>query len=117
MQLSFASDYVLFAQLSPHQSRDLLVAVVALGLGLSIFYVTLANYSKCLDLGTVRMIEQQFGRTTTRMLLLSIGGLCLVMGVYLAGQATLNRKFSKGKPLPNELVPPSIVGISNSESL
>lgn len=111
MQNSFAIDFLFAAQLTPHQIRDLLVAVVAIGLGLSIFYVTLANYSKCVDLGSVRMVEQHFGRTTARMILLSIGGLCLVMGVYLVGQA-MNRKLSKAAPLPYELVPPSIAGIS-----
>lgn len=112
MQTSITSELLFVAQLSPHQCRDLLVAFVAIGLGLSIFYVTMTNYSRCIDLGSVRMIEQHFGRSTARTLLYLIGSLCLFMGLYLLAQVSLNRKLSESPPLPNELSPSSIVGLT-----
>lgn len=85
---------ILFAQYNHLQSRDLLVATVAIGLGINIFYAVITNNRRCYSLGSVRMMERNFGRVTTQVILFVIGGVCLVLGAHLIIKANSNRKFS-----------------------
>ena len=92
----FLYDSLYLAQSTDFQMRDLLVAMVSIGLGLNILYAVYSENGRCYELGSVRMLERSFGRTNTRIILCFVGGLCLLMGAYLVGQSvTNNRKLVK----------------------
>ena len=85
--LNLITESWLIAQSTDFAMRDLLVAFVSIGLGLNILYAVYTENGRCYQLGSVRMLERNFGRTNTRIILYCIGGLCLIMGAYLVSQA------------------------------
>ncbi len=85
---------LLTADITRFQSRDLLVATIAVGLGINIIYAVLTNNERCYRLSSVKMMERSFGRNMTRCLLFSLGGLCVFMGGYLVLQAANSRNKS-----------------------
>ena len=109
-----AADTILFAQFSPTQTRDLLVTLIAIGLGLNIVHAAVFNYSKCMELGSVQTMDASLGRPATRIILYCIGGLCLLMGVYLVGQATLQRKTASSDSGVKKLMTTEIAGVAGN---
>ena len=100
---------LLTAEISRFQSRDLLVATVAFGLGINIIYAVLTNNERCYRLSSVKMMERSFGRNMTRCLLFSVGGLCVLMGGYLVLQATGSRNKSAVQDRSSRFEPPTAV--------
>lgn len=74
------------------QSRDLLVAAVAIGLGINILYALFTSNRRCYELSSVQSMERNFGRLTTQLILFFLGGLCVMMGAFLVAQTTIHRK-------------------------
>ena len=96
-EFDFHPILILANQLENHP-RDLLVAVIAIGLGLSICHSVFTNNSRCFELGTVKTLDRAMGRTNTRMVLYGLGGLCFLMGIYLIAQVTVDRKYKSAGP-------------------
>ena len=89
-----------------YQMRDLLVALVSMGLGMCILHAVYTENARCHQLGSVRVLEGSLGRTNARIVLYCIGGLCLLMGSYLLYQASFQqRKFWGHLKLYNSQVP------------
>lgn len=93
MNLHLASQLVLLANYSENQARDLLVAVIAVGLGVSIIYASLTGNQRCFELGTVRSLERLFGKSAAPWILVAIGAGCLIIGAWLVVQSTTRRPF------------------------
>lgn len=95
MQPSTLNDLLLLAQHSVNQPRDLVVAVVAIGLGVNIIYTVICNRERCFQLSTVQMMEKNFGRGSATWILIGLGSLCVVLGIYLVANSTI-RKSTAG---------------------
>lgn len=93
------TELFLLAQNSVNQPRDLFVALVAIGLGLKIIYTVLCSSEKCFELSTVRMMERNFGRSNARLILICLGSLCVVMGIYIAAQASIRKSVTRNSQL------------------
>lgn len=85
---SISQNLILFAQNTGNPSRDILVAIIAFGLGLNIFYAALTDNARCFELATVRTIERHFGRSPARFFLVGIGSVCVFLGAFLVAQST-----------------------------
>ena len=88
------ADFLLLAQDSINQPRDLFVALVAIGLGLNIIYTVICNSERCFQLSTVQMMERNFGRHNAKLMIIGLGSLCVVIGIYLAAQSSLRKVSS-----------------------
>ena len=88
---------------SPHNpSRDILVAVIAIGLGLNICYAALTENTRCFDLSSVRAIERNFGRGRAQFFLIGVGTFCIFLGALLFAQLN-DRKSEVGRSGTAEL--------------
>ncbi len=86
---------ILFAHSADNPSRDFLVAVIAIGLGLNIGYAALTENARCFDLASVRAIDRKLGRDYARFFLVGIGAVCIFLGTLLVAQA-IDRKSEVG---------------------
>lgn len=66
------------------QTRDWLVAAIAALFGLLVIWAAFRNHPFAFKLWLPRLLERQFGRTTARLLLGSLGIGLIVLGIYLA---------------------------------
>ena len=89
------SEFLLLAEQTINQPRDLLVAIVAIGLGLNIVYTAIYNSERCFQSSTVQMLERNFGRENARIILVGLGLLCVFLGFYLVAQTTIRRTVSE----------------------
>ena len=94
------------------QSRDLLVAAVAIGLGVNILYAVFTNNRRCYELSSVQSMERSFGRAATQTILFCLGGLCVMMGAYLVVQSSGYRRNISIDPVADTDLP--LVGMSAS---
>ena len=85
------NEMLLFAEQVVNQPRDLVVALVAIGLGVNIIYTVLYNSERCFQLSTVQMMERNFGRNNAMLIVIGLGSLCIVMGLYLIANSTLRK--------------------------
>ena len=102
IEFSNFNELLLLAQSSINQPRDLFVALVAIGLGLNIIYTVLFRKERCFEIATVQMMERNFGRGNARLILICLGSLCVVLGVYLAAQASLRKTASRNSSLEHQ---------------
>ncbi len=63
--------------------RDLLVAIIAIGLGAFLVHAAIICRPACFDFWLVRRIESRFGRTAARNIVAIFGGLMMLLGVYV----------------------------------
>ena len=91
MELAFFCQPIWLAQVDI-QSRDLLVAVVAIGLGINIVYAVLTNNRRCYELTSVKTLEKTVGKLPAQLILCGVGGICLLMGGFLISQSFGHRK-------------------------
>ncbi len=103
-EFCFFTDSLGLAQATDFQMRDLMVALISIGLGLNILYAVYSENGRCYELGSVRMLERKFGRSIARIILCCVGGVCLLMGAYLVGQASNDRKIVKTNVWPQSNV-------------
>lgn len=71
------------AKLNLMDERDLLVACISTGLGVTIIYAILFNPEWLFRLRTPRMFERNFGRDRAKLFLVSIGTILILLGTYL----------------------------------
>ena len=83
----------LFAQNDMYQ-RDLLVAAIAVCLGLNLFYAALTNNQWMFELGSVSALNDTIGRTKTRFVIAFVGTSMIAVGGHLVGNA--DKSFENG---------------------
>lgn len=66
------------------QIREWLVAAIAALFGLFAIWAAIRNHPFAFKLWIPRLLDRQFGRTTARLLLGSLGLGLIVLGIYLA---------------------------------
>ena len=71
--------------------RDLLVAFISIGLGVSIFYTMLMNAEWCFRLKTPQMLERNFGRNGAKLVMGTVATLLIVVGLHLIFTPMLSR--------------------------
>lgn len=89
-------DLILVASSPLNPSRDILVAIIAIGLGLNICYAALTDNARCFELASVRAIERNLGRSQAKFILVGIGTLCVFLGALLVAQS-MDRKAEVGR--------------------
>ena len=74
--------------------RDLLVAAIAIGLGLALFVSAASNVKWFFEIRTPRYLSDQMGRNRARLILGGIGAVVIFLGVYILfgpkGETTFN---------------------------
>ncbi len=103
------ADLATLAQYSENQPRDLLVALVAIGLGINIVYAAITENARCFELASVRMLERNVGRSQARYILIGVGSLCLFMGAWLVFQSMGRKSPSRQGAIQSAR---ALVGIS-----
>jgi len=98
------ADLSLLAQNSVNQSRDLVVALIAIGLGINIIYSVQCKRERCFQLSSVRMVERNLGRRSATLMLYGLGSLCVLLGIYLIADSSLRKGASSS--IGNGTVPP-----------
>jgi hypothetical protein len=108
MDAAFSSNIAILAEQTCNPGRDWLVAVVAICLGLSIFYAAWSRNEWCHELGSVQLIERIVGRSGARWFLMGIGAMCCLLAMQLIapqfGQPNASDTYSNQHrllPLPN----------------
>ncbi len=82
--------------------RDLLVAVVALGLGTMMVYSAILNEGWCFQMALARKVSERRGPRSARILIGSIGAFVILLGLnILFGPQLSNLVSSESKPHEN----------------
>jgi hypothetical protein len=63
--------------------RDILVALVAFGLGGFLVHAAWISRPKCFEFWLVKRIEARYGRTAARNFVGLVGGLLIALGVFV----------------------------------
>lgn len=80
--------------------RDLLVAFISTGLGITLIYAILGNPDWLFRLRTPHMLERNLGRPRAKLVLGGVGAILILMGAHLATGPWL------GSPTPNQTQAP-----------
>ncbi len=82
--------------------RDLLVATIAIGLGLVMFVSAASDAKWLFEIRTPKYLSDQFGRNRARLILSGIGAVVILLGVYILF-GPKNESSSKVLPLESEI--------------
>ena len=63
--------------------RDLLVAAIAIGLGLVMFVSSAVDAKWLFEIRTPRYLSEQLGRGKARLILSGIGAVVILLGIYI----------------------------------
>ena len=88
--------------------RDLLVGLIAIGLGGVLLVAAISNYQPAFEMRTPKFLAKRFGQTIARLIIGCVGTLVLLMGIYiLLDSPSIRNKLqpATGTSLPNQHLP------------
>ncbi|MEM7783574.1 MAG: hypothetical protein AAF939_19260 [Planctomycetota bacterium] len=77
--------------------RDILVAFVAIGLGLILTYSAVQNQGRCLQFRAAQWVESNRGRSQARAFVGSVGAAMILIGIFLLIPSRLFSKSPKNQ--------------------
>ena len=81
--------------------RDLLVAFISTGLGVTMIYAIFSNPDWLFRLRTPRMLERNLGRPRAKLVLGGVGAILILMGAHLAAGPWIQPTSRTVNPAPS----------------
>lgn len=80
--------------------RDILVVLVAIGLGSFLIYAAMVDRAACYEFWLVKRIEARFGRPTAKNVVIIAGVLIVLLGIYVLMFPSKTHRANEGSPAP-----------------